>query len=177
MSSGRLTSVARPAQYTDVAVVDPDRAERLGEGDRRADRARRARRRAARRANADREPVDARATGSVAIGVRHCAAAAARDELGRGRAARVRSWSSRYLRIVPSVTSTACSSSCVRPERGERLRPVDRLGDARRLVELELAQRLDRRRDLDAPAASGTSGARTRRIASSRSKSGCAIQW
>src|SRR6478672_8373799 len=33
-------------------------------------------------------------------------------------------------------------------ERGERIRPVDRLGDARRLVELELAEGLHRGRDL-----------------------------
>ena len=33
-------------------------------------------------------------------------------------------------------------------ERGEGLRPVDGLGDAGRLVELEVAQRLDRSRDL-----------------------------
>ena len=40
------------------------------------------------------------------------------------------------------------SSSSVAPSAAERLRPVDRLGDAGRLVQVESAQRLDRGRHL-----------------------------
>ncbi len=57
-------------------------------------------------------------------------------------------WSSRYLSTVPSVVATACSSRLADPETTERRRPVDRLGDARRLVEVEVAHRLDGGRDL-----------------------------
>ena len=46
------------------------------------------------------------------------------------------------------MASTCRASSCGAAERGERLRPVDRLGDAGRLVQVEVAQRLDRARDL-----------------------------
>ena len=90
--------------------------------DRRARPARRARRRAARRANAT-----ATRSASDRIAVRDEASGTARHRgLARCSAtpcARTRSWSSRYLRIVPSVTPTARSSRCASPERGERAAP------------------------------------------------------
>ena len=61
-------------------------------------------------------------------------------------------------------------------EHGERRGPVDRLGHARRLVEADGPQRLDRGGHL-AGQRSGTSGARSRTMATSRSKSGCSTQW
>ena len=70
------------------------------------------------------------------------------DDRRRRRAARTRSWSSRYLRIVPRVASTAARRACASPSAASACGPVDRLGDARRLVQLEAAQHLDRRRDL-----------------------------
>ena len=59
-----------------------------------------------------------------------------------------RSWSSRYLSTVPSVAATACSSSWRDAEAAERGGPVDRLGDARRLVQRQVAQRGDGGGDL-----------------------------
>ena len=106
--------------------------------------ARRGRRRAA-RGERDREPIAVELASALSGQALRATAARTRSPTP---CSRTRSWSSRYFRIVPSVTSTVCSSSRVGAERRERLRPVDRLGDARRLVELEVAQRLDRGRDV-----------------------------
>ena len=52
--------------------------------------------------------------------------------------------SSRYLTTAPSVLVDHRLVELCRAEPSERHRPVDRLGDARRLVEVEFAERLDR---------------------------------
>ena len=62
------------------------------------------------------------------------------------------------------------------PERGERLRPVDRLGDAGRLREVERAQAADERGGLLREPL-GDPGDAQRTISTSRSIDGCPIQW
>ena len=171
----RRTSVARPAQYTWA----------LGGRARRRPSARRVRHRAA---DGHVEPAAAQHPGERHRDplrlVRHVSSPSRersrrgrqalrcsrglRRSARRGRAARTRSWSSRYLRTVPSVTSTASFvERASRPSARERVRPVDRLGDTRRLVQLEVAERLDRGRDLRgerlrAPPAPGAARSRAR---------------
>ena len=61
---------------------------------------------------------------------------------------RARSWSSRYFNTVPSVALDRALVELGDTEGAERLRPVDGLGDAGRLVHVEPAHRLDRGRHL-----------------------------
>ena len=70
-------------------------------------------------------------------------------------AARITSWSSSYFSTEPSVRSTAAASRLLDAEQAQRRQPVDRLGDARRL--LHVARRAcARRRSRPAPRASPT---------------------
>ena len=143
-SSGRRTSVVRPAQYTAVAASRsrPRPAPRRTRASLPTGTSRPAPR--SRRGEADREAVELRCAGTGRAGFRHCVPSPCRTSCSQPRRL-VRSWSSRYFRIVPSVTSTDVLVDGRAAERGQRVRPVDGLGHARRLVELELAQRLDRR--------------------------------
>ena len=56
--------------------------------------------------------------------------------------------SSSYLRTTPSVSSTSSGVEFRGPERQERRRPVERLGDARHLGQVGLAQAMDEPDDL-----------------------------
>ena len=69
-------------------------------------------------------------------------AARAGSAIQRRLAARATSWSSRYLSTEPRVSSTASSSSVLEAEQLRGVHPVDRLGDARRLLHVEAAQPL-----------------------------------
>ena len=139
---GRAASVARPGPVRVVAAVEPDRGERPRVRDRGADGhvepgapqdAGERDRGAVRRASAS----GARAVSGIAA-----ALGRRRTELARARGpARAPG---------PRGTSGPCrasrrrsrSSSSGRAERRDGVGPVDRLGDAGRLVQLELAQRL-----------------------------------
>ncbi len=123
MSSGRLTRVARPAQYTDARVDTPTApsasAKRMvvptGTSSPRA---------AQDAGEADREPVDVERRSTSGTALRSTVLAARSDDVRTScsiPAARVRSWSSRYLRTVPRVTSTARSSMVVRPSAARAL--------------------------------------------------------
>ena len=70
------------------------------------------------------------------------------DQRRRAPGPATRSWSSWYLRSAPSVSARPSASQLVAAERHERLGPVERLGHARRLHELEVADALHERRDL-----------------------------
>ena len=62
--------------------------------------------------------------------------------------ARATSWSSRYFSTDPSVRSTDSRVERADAEQHRRIDPVDRLGDARRLLHVDAPQPLHRRGDL-----------------------------
>ncbi len=66
--------------------------------------------------------------------------------------ARTSSWSSAYFSTVPSVRSIASASRRLHAEQLQRGHPVDRLGDARRLLQVGVAQRGRPRRPPGRPA-------------------------
>ena len=94
----------------------------------------------------------------------------------RAPSSRTVSRSSWYLSTEPSVCSTISASSSLPAERGERVRPVDRLRDARRLRQVEAAEAADEPRRLRRQPL-GIPGTRSTTISISRSSAGCPIQW
>ena len=86
----------------------------------------------------------------------------------------MRAMSSWYLRSTPSVSVTVAGSSATASSSVSARRPVERLGDARRLEQVLLAQRLDEMRRPPATAACAMPGTLARTIASSRSAFGIA---
>ena len=64
-----------------------------------------------------------------------------------------------------------------RAERGQRRDPVDRLGHAGRLVEIEQADPADERRVVEAISGSFAAGTERRRISAARAGAGNSIQW
>src|SRR5215213_8920845 len=142
MSSGRLRSVVRPAQYTDSRVDMPT----------------------APSASANSTVVP---TGTSRPAPRSTRAkpTASRSTSGSGTALRRRSFRRGAHELLDPRRPSALLVFAVlqdgaerdldralidrrASERGQRVGPVDGLGDARRLVELELSHPLDRRRDL-----------------------------
>jgi hypothetical protein len=100
------------------------------------------------------------------------------DDLGDAALlARTRSWSSRYFSTAPRVASTrALVELGATPNAASACRPVDRLGHARRLVQVPGAHRLHRAGHL-AGERLETCGTRMRTMRTSRSNVGCSTQW
>ena len=80
--------------------------------------------------------------------------------------------SSWYFSSTPSVSSIGLGIEGDLVELDQRLGPVDRLGDARQLEEVELAQLLHEADDLARQLGRRRRGALTCRISSSRAASG-----
>src|SRR5438045_251455 len=147
MSSGRCTNVARPAQYTRVEVTNPTHpSARAKSSVAPTGTSSPAPRSTLANATATR-PISGRSASGPSTG----ASSTARHRGSDQNVEAVRAHAGVVLVILQDRPERRVNRSLVEPgraEHGERLRPIDCLGDPGRLVELEIAQRLHRARDI-----------------------------